>query len=241
MEIRAEDNLGLVYFTINKYFAEWRNRDSGFFDEEDLISIGMIALVESCNKYNEEIDCKFSTYAITKIWSKISRFLGDKHFKNRVGDKKVKEILSIESENSEGLSIQNIVADETSSVEYKTTIYFEEFLSKLDKKEKQILELKLEGKNQCQIAKILNVQQATISRDMKIVQDKYKQYVNGEEITIKINRRNKPIICLETNEIFKSTKDIAKKYNMNRRTLYNVLAGSNKGRYRGLTFRYLEE
>lgn len=238
---KAEDNLKLVYFTINKYFKSWKNRDFGYFDEDDLVSIGTIALIESCNKYNEELGCKFTTYAVKNIWSKITRFLEDKHFRSRTPNKKIKETISLERENSEGISIQDTFLDETSDINFQTTLYFDEFLELLTKYEKKLLILKLNGMKQGDIAKQVNKQQSVISRDFKIIKKKYEQYESGEEITIKVNRRKKPILCVETGEIFKDTKEIANKFNMNRGVIYNILCRNNRGKYRGFTFRYVEE
>lgn len=240
-EINVEENIKLVHFTINRYFPDWKRRRTGYFDIEDLESIGMIALVESCKNYDKEKGCKFSTYAIKNIWSKIMRFLEDKHYRSRVNNKKITNIISIQNESLEGVEIQDIIKDEGADVDFQTTVFFDEFLTKLTKFEKEILIMKLNGRNQTQIAQTLGKQQATISRIMKILKNKYKQYENGEEITIKINRRNRPILCKETGEIFHDTRDIAKKYNMNRGVIYNVLCGNNTGKYRGLTFRYVEE
>ena len=66
----VEDNLGLVGFTINRYFS-WLNRTAnntaGLLDEADLYNEGVIGLIEAAKKYKKNSKLKFSTFATNCI------------------------------------------------------------------------------------------------------------------------------------------------------------------------------
>lgn len=58
-----EENMNIVYFTINKYFPKYRN-------DEDLIQCGMVGLCEAAESWDED-KSQFSTYATRCIYNDI--------------------------------------------------------------------------------------------------------------------------------------------------------------------------
>lgn len=68
-----EDNLGLVYHVVNKYFSKYGDRD-------EFISVGSIGLIKAANAYDENSNLKFSTFAYKCIYNEISRFLNVQNY-----------------------------------------------------------------------------------------------------------------------------------------------------------------
>lgn len=57
------DNIGLVYKCANRT----RIPDYAYFSKEDIIQQGTLGLIHAVDNYNEEYNCKFSSYAISCI------------------------------------------------------------------------------------------------------------------------------------------------------------------------------
>lgn len=62
--VNVEDNLGLISFTINKYFPTLRFN-------EDVWQEGAIGLIKAVRDFNTDAGIKFSTYAVSKIYGQI--------------------------------------------------------------------------------------------------------------------------------------------------------------------------
>ena len=60
------ENMNLVRYIASKYYTE-----SIGIEYEDLVSYGTMGLIDAANKYDEDRNCKFSTYASLKIKSYI--------------------------------------------------------------------------------------------------------------------------------------------------------------------------
>ena len=69
-EILIENNLGLVRSVVNKFSNIGYERD-------DLYQLGSIGLVKAIQKFNDEFNVKFSTYAVPMILGEIKRHLRD--------------------------------------------------------------------------------------------------------------------------------------------------------------------
>ena len=64
------ENMGLIWSIVRRF----SNRG---YDMEDLFQIGSIGLIKAIDKFNLEMDVKFSTYAVPMIMGEIRRFLRD--------------------------------------------------------------------------------------------------------------------------------------------------------------------
>ena len=69
-EVLIENNLGLVHHIVRRFAGRG-------YDLEDLFQIGAIGLMKAIDKFNLELDVKFSTYAVPMIAGEIKRFLRD--------------------------------------------------------------------------------------------------------------------------------------------------------------------
>ena len=65
-----EENIGLVHSIAKRFLG--RN-----VEYEDLVSIGSIGLVKAAQRFDESLNCKFSTYAFPLIMGEIKRYLRD--------------------------------------------------------------------------------------------------------------------------------------------------------------------
>ena len=68
-QISIEENLGLVYFLVQKYYPAFAN-------DEDIIQCGMVGLCEAYKRWNG--NSKFSYYAKEWILGEIKRELRDR-------------------------------------------------------------------------------------------------------------------------------------------------------------------
>lgn len=66
----VEENMGLVYSSARKYSGRG-------YELEDIIQIGVIGLIKGIDRFDLNIDVKFSTYAVVMIVGEIKRFLRD--------------------------------------------------------------------------------------------------------------------------------------------------------------------
>lgn len=69
-DILVTENMGLIWSIVRRF----SNRG---YDLEDLFQIGSIGLIKAIDKFDLEMDVKFSTYAVPMITGEIRRFLRD--------------------------------------------------------------------------------------------------------------------------------------------------------------------
>ena len=62
------ENQKLVYSIINTYFPNYQNKN-------DLFQVGCMGLIKASEKFNEEYNTKFSTYAYTLILGEIKKYV----------------------------------------------------------------------------------------------------------------------------------------------------------------------
>lgn len=66
----VEENLGLVWSIVRRFLGRG-------YESEDLFQIGSIGLMKAIDKFNVDMEVKFSTYAVPMISGEIKRFLRD--------------------------------------------------------------------------------------------------------------------------------------------------------------------
>lgn len=69
-DMLVTENMGLIWSIVRRF----SNRG---YDTEDLFQIGSIGLMKAIDKFDLEMDVKFSTYAVPMITGEIRRFLRD--------------------------------------------------------------------------------------------------------------------------------------------------------------------
>lgn len=68
--VLIENNMGLVYMVAKKYLGRG-------VEFEDLVQIGSMGLIKASERFDPELNVKFSTYAVTLIMGEIKRFFRD--------------------------------------------------------------------------------------------------------------------------------------------------------------------
>ena len=151
--IDFESNVGLVYRVVNEDFASYvRFR-------EDIEQEGMLGLWTACQTFDETRGTAFSTYATKCIKNRIAMYLRKElAYRSRV------------------LSLDKLIDEDKGLATFVEEVYSSEDID--DKESIQlmkkydawgIIDLKLEGKTQRQIAKILNVNEATVSERFRMI------------------------------------------------------------------------
>ena len=164
MKKLIEDNMGLVYFVLNRYFPSYRG-------DEDLIQCGMVGLCQAAQSWDES-KSSFSSYATKGIYHSMLS-----EFRNR---KKHYNILSLDYpvESSDGeCSFGDLCAGDE-DVDF---VDFESFYSALSPSQKQIVDWKMAGLSGRDIAKKLGVSHQTVNQTLRLLKPKWKKLVGGNE------------------------------------------------------------
>lgn len=82
LDTLIEQNRGIIYTMANKFFIDKTNS----IDREDLEQEGFIGLITAADKYKIDVEnpCKFITYAIYWVHSKMQRFLSQKNTNDEI-------------------------------------------------------------------------------------------------------------------------------------------------------------
>ena len=124
LETLIHNNKGLVFNIVNKFYTENTNS----IDIEDLEQEGIIGLIEAADKYNfdHENKAKFSTYAVYRIYQKISNFMRSKNTNYEISlNTTTKEDDSIEL-------IDTIANNDNSFLQVEDSIYIMELRKELE-------------------------------------------------------------------------------------------------------------
>lgn len=148
-----EQNASLVYYVFNTHFADKRTI------ENDLVQEGMIGLWNACRNYNESRGVAFSTYATKCIRNAMMMYVRKEY-------KKANDVVSLEA-------LQEAGADDTAlSVRYdeklERDLLMQKVLKHADKVGmREMINMKLQGKTQGEIASSLHMSPARVSEKLK--------------------------------------------------------------------------
>lgn len=156
------DNMNLVYFLINKYYPT-------FIHDEDLSQVGMIGLINAANTWDES-KSKFSTYASNCILNEIKMEL-----KKRV---KQPQLLSLDYESRGDDCEIHKFSDTIAGEEDVDYVDYAGFCKKLKPQEIKIMDLRLAGYDQPEIAKMLGVPKPRVNFMLRQLKSKWRRY-NG--------------------------------------------------------------
>ena len=154
-----ESNMMLVYAVFNRHFYMHREY------EEDLIQEGMIGLLKAIEKFDESRGAKFSTYAYTVIRNEMRQYI------RRM--KRYPEPVSLDepiyNQEGENITLLHIVPAEieeglTGDQEYVIGLLIE---AGKETGYSNIIDMKLAGISQVDIAKKLGVHPSTVSERMR--------------------------------------------------------------------------
>jgi len=159
------ENEKLVYYLVGRM---------GFYqgmpEYDDYASEGKIGLIKAVKTYDESKNTKFATYASRCITNEILMYM--RKNKKQVG------ALSLEEPTAENLTIGDMIEDPDAEFtvkfeeleDFSEVIYY--ILNYLNPKMKYCILLKMGGKTQREIGKILSISQSYVSRlVLKIVKD----------------------------------------------------------------------
>lgn len=152
-----EENMKLVFLVIKQRFPT-------FIYDEDIIQIGYLGLWSAINTYDDS-KAKFSTYAYWCVYHEIS-----KHFRRLMKQepdecKRVKELVSMDS-------LINVAGD------YDIAwLDFRSFYDSLCETDRLIVDLRIFGLTQYEIADRLNVSQRTVCGRLSKMKTTFKKFV----------------------------------------------------------------
>lgn len=171
------DNIKLVYFVYTKYFMA---KDGGR-EKDDLISEGMIGLINASNKYDSSRSSKFATFACVCIWQQMCKYLRDNKARLTAG------VVSLDAEIkiSEGTSItmKDVIGGGEEDLITEKQIFDELVLSD---KEREVLKYKYMGYTQEEIAGILGISRQRVNRIIDTARDRYRR---GGKV---VNKQGRP-------------------------------------------------
>ena len=147
----VEENHNLIYYMCNKYNLSF----------EEYYGILAIALCKAAIGYDETTGYSFTTYACKAMYNAYSAHI--RYIKNSRRNGVVVYLNDIIYENNNGdpdITLEDVISNNLNA--YDECIFLN--FSKLDEEQIKIIELRMQGYNQTEIARIFNMSQAHISR-----------------------------------------------------------------------------
>lgn len=146
------------------------------YDLNDLIQEGMIGLANAIDRFKDEKDVQFYTFANLCIDRQLTTFLRnigrDKH-------KSLNESISYDNTNSVGRPLNEVLLDDKNKDPEELYLRLEsekDLLSKIEnvlsKKEKEVFELRVQGFSYKEIARLLNVSEKTVDNTLTRIKSK---------------------------------------------------------------------
>lgn len=166
-------NIGLAYKVANTY------KNNYYYEMEDIKQIALGALWKAVVNYNQSI-AKFSTFAVTIIRNDINYYL--RRTKKYRSDISLNTELKNSCEGNREITLQDVLSDDSDKLieEAEDKMFLIDLFSNINltEEEKIILKDWLQGRNQIETAKTLNISQASISRCITKLKQKLIYYKN---------------------------------------------------------------
>ena len=162
----------MVEMKAKKYFSQIQNKG---YELNDLIQEGMIGLSSAIKDYNQDIKTKFITFANVCIERRMINFIREV---NRQKHQLLNSSLSIDNTNVSGMSLLNVLSDDSYNPESSFMILEEqEQLKDAMKKnltdfEKEVFDLRFEGFSYQEIAILLNKSIKSIDGTIRRIKQK---------------------------------------------------------------------
>ncbi len=169
---RFDSNTQLVYFVFNENYQDYREH------EEDLIQEGFMGLWKACQTFDASRGTKFSTYAVKVIKNEMGMYL--RRMARHSSNLSLDNFIGMPED---GTTFLNMLED---TPENKLTVKEEYILMSLKKAAERmnctdILEMRLKGMKQVDIAKELGIHQATVSERMRTLYNMVRKELGIEE------------------------------------------------------------
>ncbi|MGL5646749.1 MAG: sigma-70 family RNA polymerase sigma factor [Clostridium sp.] len=175
----VEENMGLIGMVLKK--PAIKKIYSKRYEYEEVFQMGVLHLIAASNRFDESKNIKFCTYATSLIYYGIMNDLyRDKWYFHREADKEregyskfvsvdrysLNEQVKTERQGEKPIEKIECLMDSNNSMEEaEFNVFYEQATHNLSNVDKKIFELYFKHKKtQNEIAEILNVRQATISR-----------------------------------------------------------------------------
>lgn len=156
-----EENMNLVYFTINKYYPS-------LIYDEDIKQAGMVGLCKAACSYDESAS-KFSTYAILGIRNEIKAELRSR--------KKHNSVLSLDWVVSDDEGGQTTFGDLQTGEEDVSFVDTNGFYQSLTDIEQETYNLYLKGASTEEISKIQHCSKNTVYKRLRDIRTKWRTQV----------------------------------------------------------------
>lgn len=176
---------GIIRKIVNKYKVS-------SFDKEDLYQAGLLGLYKAIKNYKEEFNVKLTTFAFKYIIGEVNREYKKLNLYGRVDYNKIRSYVYLNST----LTPEEICKELNISIEtfydamsrVDQVMYLEDEIRdsiidnkayidlELDKEEELLYQYYVVRRfSQCEIAKLLNVSQSTVSRSIRKLKNKIKE------------------------------------------------------------------
>lgn len=161
---KIEKNIGLIYYTINKFFPSRKGDD-------DIFQVGLIALWKAVedNEKNKTEDVKFSSFAITRIKNAIIEEIRRENAQKRRLDEGV---INIHLDDDETNNYEVIGRGEIPIL----SLLIDEYCDRqINKKKVLITKLVRQGYSISEIVKMTNLPKSTVYNEWKKIREDLKK------------------------------------------------------------------
>lgn len=166
-EIKFNENQSLIPYVYHKWFHKYSKW------QEDLFQEGYLALWRACCKFQDDGTIKFVTYATNCVYYQMVNYCS--RFICKQNSVVSLESLSI-SETPEGNNL--FLIDILSNTQSSDTKYLIEIcLNEMRPEDRKIIQALFQGYNQKEIAELLSISQATVSRKLRL----FKRLIDKEK------------------------------------------------------------
>ena len=169
------DNVNIAYKIANRYMTNYY---------EEMEDIRQIALMElwRCVESWDHVHA-LTTYAYLCIPNKINMYL--RHVRKHNKNISINTVVYSDGDGNDQTILDLIEDPDDCIFKLLNNIDVKEVLNNIcfTEKEKQVINLRIEGLNQEQVEKIMKLSQAQISRIQIKIKNKIGEYIDGKEIT----------------------------------------------------------
>ena len=161
------ENIGLAYFILWKHYPT-------FAKDEDMKQEALLGLWKACMAYDKD-KSQFSTYAGQCILNQVRMVLRKQSYEP--------DTVSLSTPvggEDESLTLESLIEDPVPSID-EDYIDLKDFLRGLNKRDKKLIQLRLQGKTQNQIAQEMGLAQPYCSRLITKILVDYMERRNEDE------------------------------------------------------------
>lgn len=162
------DNIKLAYYVANGFSNTGHHID-------DLRSACFLGLVKAANSYDFDKGTKFATYATRCMQNEVLMFL--RASKKHLYTASLEAIITTDVDGHE-LKYEDIVGKEDNHFFFEHDIR-NKFISKLHRRDQQLIALRMQGLTQKECAQQLGISQSYISRIFKKLKVRYERLYNS--------------------------------------------------------------